>query len=194
MKSRSYRPIQGKWLLQEGNRPVYDLTHREETVCFTGHRFLSKEGKEPLSALLDRVLEHLYGKGYRCFVCGGALGFDTLAARRVLALRQAHPDARLVLALPCGDQSHAWREKDQQVWEELREAADEVNVLSPTYYEGCMHVRNRYMVNRSSLVLCYLRHARGGTMSTVGYALREQVPVLNLAMEEAVLAYIGEEA
>lgn len=38
--------------------------------------------------------------GYRDFVCGMALGADTLAAEEVLAMRERRPAVRLIAALP----------------------------------------------------------------------------------------------
>lgn len=47
-----------------------------------------------------------------------------------------------------------------------------------------MMVRNRFMVDRSALCVCYLNKMKGGTMSTVAYAVQEKLSVLNLAMAD----------
>ena len=142
-----------------------------------------------LTERLDQLLARCYAHGYRNFLCGGALGFDMLAAERVLRLQCGHNDVRLALVIPCGDQSKYWNVRDVHRYERLLYAADHIRVLSPAYYEGCMQVRNRYMVDHSSLCICYLRHQKGGTASTVAYALRQHVPVLNVAMENADVAF-----
>ena len=36
---------------------------------------------------------------------GGALGFDTLAAQTVLDMKKEYPQLRLILVLPCEDQT-----------------------------------------------------------------------------------------
>ena len=46
-----------------------------------------------------------------------------------------------------------------------------------------MQVRNRHMVDHSALCVCYMVSPRGGTLSTVSYALKEAVPVINIAMD-----------
>lgn len=163
-----------------------DMTRRPLTVCFTGHRHIAADATPLLTQRLDRMLEQLYLRGYRDFLSGGALGFDLLAAECVLALRQVHPDVRLVMVLPCGNQTHRWSEQDCRRYERILYAADETRVLSPTYYEGCMQVRNRHMVDHSALCVCYMVSPRGGTLSTVSYALKEAVPVMNLAMDMPV--------
>ena len=156
-----------------------------ETACFTGHRRLLPEKLPSVSASLACAIAGAYDKGYRRFMCGGALGFDTLAALEVLKFRVSHLDARLVLVLPCEDQASRWPEKDRSVYRSIRDRADETVVLSPVYYHGCMQTRNRYMVDHSSLCICYLYSLRGGTAYTVRYAVFRDIAVLNLAMEQA---------
>lgn len=174
---------------------VFDSQHRgrkDITCCFTGHRFIPAEEQEELSHRLDSLLEALYRRGFRDFISGAALGFDTLAAERVLVLKSRHPDARLVLAIPCATQSAKWHPADVNRYERLFYAADDVRVLSQQYYEGCMHVRNKFMVDNSAFCLCYLTHMRGGTMATVSYAMKQQLPLLNTAMADACEAFCRE--
>lgn len=160
-----------------------------QSVCFTGHRYLPTSDIQQLSRRLDILLALCYRRGYRDFFCGGALGFDMLAADRVAALRREHADVRLILVIPCSDQMRCWSEQDTAHYERMLYAADDIRVLSPFYYEGCMQVRNRYMVDHSSLCICYLRHGKGGTASTVAYAVKEQIHVLNAAMEDVCAAF-----
>lgn len=155
---------------------------RQMTVCFTGHRQLAEQESDAVSVKLDLLLPKLYQQGYRRFLCGGALGFDTLAAEAVMRLQATHSDVMLVMAIPCATQAMRWNEADTRRYEQILYAADETHVLSPAYYNGCMMVRNRFMVDRSALCVCYLNKMKGGTMSTVAYAVQEKLSVLNLAM------------
>ena len=169
----------------------YDLRtrqNREHTVCFTGHRALSRED-EALTHQLSSLLELLYQQGYRDFLCGGALGFDLLAAEYVIRLRDKHPDVRLIFCLPCADQSSRWKRADCSRYERLLYLSDETRVLSPRYYDGCMQVRNSYMVDRSYLCVAYMARLHGGTLSTVRYALSQDVPVINIAVPSALEEY-----
>ena len=119
---------------------------RNITACFTGHRQLPASELPALVVRLDAVLEALCQRGYRRFICGGALGFDTVAAERVVSMQLLHPDVRLIMALPCGDQTKSWRTEDCRRYERMLYTADETHVLSPVYYAGCMMVRNRRRV------------------------------------------------
>ena len=151
-------------------------------MCFTGHRFIAAAESLALRESVRETVRRLYGRGFRRFYSGGALGFDLLAAEEVLLLRQTLPDLRLLFVLPCADQTESWKEDEVIRQRQLITLADETRVLSPHYYQGCMMVRNRYMVDHASQCVCYLKHMRGGTMSTVAYALHQDVPVINLAM------------
>ncbi|MBE5802977.1 MAG: DUF1273 domain-containing protein [Clostridiales bacterium] len=170
------------------------LTPKEEsarpyTACFTGHRQLDENELPALVLRLDQVLEKLYQQSYRRFICGGALGFDMLAAERVIALKKQHEDVSLVLAIPYAAQSSAWPIQEGMRYERIFYEADESHVLSRTYYKGCLSVRNRHMVDRSSFVVCYLTQTTGGTASTAAYAFKEGVTLLNLAMPDACEAF-----
>ena len=159
---------------------------KEQCCCFTGHRLLSAIEKEKLRVLLREEIERLMEKGFTTFLSGGALGFDTLAAQEVLRLRAERPgQIALVLVLPCLGQESRWAERDAAVYHDLIRSADEVIYTGDVYGPGCMFVRNRYLVDRSSLCLCCLREsaARGGTAYTVKYAQKQGIPVVNLAEE-----------
>ena len=54
------------------------------SCCFTGHRRISAEQKRLLIKKLDKLLDTLSARGINHYICGGALGFDTLAAQVVL--------------------------------------------------------------------------------------------------------------
>ncbi len=150
-----------------------------KAVCFTGHRDL--HGREPqIYERLYMMLESCVGCGYREFRTGGAIGFDTLAARVVLALREQYPDVRLVIYVPCRDQARRWLPAQQQQYLEHLAAADEVKVLSEHYYRGCMFVRNRALVDGSELCIAYLKESGGGTKWTVDYANKQNVTVINI--------------
>ena len=170
----------------------YDEHPRAHTICFTGHRRLEAHEARSIELQLDQLLPSCYDKGYRVFLTGGALGFDMLAAEAVDRLKHDHPDVKLILVLPCADQSCRWTEADCRRYERILYTADEIRVLSPAYYKGCMMNRNQHMVDHSSLCLCYLNKFKGGTVSTVAYAMRVKVPILNVAMEDACAAYIAD--
>ena len=73
------------------------MDNRAQTCCFTGHRHLPAGEEE---AIWQRVQEHLIPlleQGVRYFGVGGALGFDTLVAEKLLELRGKYPQIRVIL-------------------------------------------------------------------------------------------------
>lgn len=154
-----------------------------KVCCFTGHRILSTQQNIALSRLLNRHIIALLERGFTEFRTGGALGFDTLAALRVLALREKYPQCRLVLYLPCRTQSNAWREGERALYEQIKRAADEVHILHEEYTPSCMQERNRALVDGSDVCIAYLTRSTGGTKQTFLYALRKGLEVINLADE-----------
>ena len=153
---------------------------KESTCCFTGHRKLYKPVEElipPLKAAID----DMYSRGVRNFCCGGALGFDTLAAQMVLELKKTRDDVRLVLILPCPEQANRWAGRDIAEYERIKSLADEVIITSPHYTSFCMHVRNHRLVDESAYCIAYLVVNKGGTASTVDYAAQQGVKTVNIA-------------
>ena len=56
------------------------------TVCFTGHRHIAYEAAVRLPSVLEEVLIGLVERGATTFRAGGAIGFETVAALKVLEL------------------------------------------------------------------------------------------------------------
>lgn len=159
---------------------------KEKTCCFTGHRTIPREEIGRLQFALQAQISAMLEKGITTFYCGGALGFDTLAAKAVLQAKKEHPAIRLHLALPCPEQTHRWRAEDVARYEKIKVQADEVVFLSLRYVNGCMQKRNRYMVEHSCVCIAYLlsERERGGTKYTVAYCGKNHIPVINLAEEK----------
>jgi len=154
----------------------------QNSVCFTGHRMLLTAELPRIRLRLRSVVHDLYQLGYRWFICGGALGFDTLAAQEVIAAKEIFPDIGLLIAVPCADQSARWEASDQAKYINIRNRADEVVVLSPRYFNGCMHLRNQFMVHHAAVCVCWLYRFSGGTGYTVRYALSCRRKVINLCL------------
>ena len=137
-------------------------------VCaFTGHRKLAGTDFDEL--LLERVITNLVKNGVKRFLCGMAVGFDLKAASIVIVLKRSY-DIELVACLPCANQSERFSEKNKILYDEIIACCDEVVVLEEAYTRGCMLRRDRYMVDNSDTLVCFLRKTSGGTYYTVNYA------------------------
>ena len=69
---------------------------KEQSVAFTGHRFIPY-GKLPiLKVALKNAIIELYAKGYTNYYCGMAMGFDLLSAEVILSLTTEYKELRLI--------------------------------------------------------------------------------------------------
>ena len=105
-----------------------------------------------------------------------AQGADLYFCEAVLALRRAHPDVTLEAAIPYEDQAGHWPPADQARRLALLDQCDLETVVQHSYSPGCLHRRNRYMVDRSALLIAvYDGIPQGGTLNTLAYAMRRGV-------------------
>ena len=154
---------------------------KNQTCCFTGHRKIPLDQLESVTQRLrDAVLASIKD-GYLYFGAGGALGFDTLAAQTVLDLKKDYPQIKLILVLPCKTQARGWKQEDIEEYNRIMKAADKVVYTSQDYYNGCMHKRNRHLVDNSSRCICFLTEKTGGTFYTVNYASEHGLTIFNIA-------------
>lgn len=162
-----------------------------KACCFTGYRpekfpFKISADTPEYTAFENELILAItsaFSDGYDTFYCGGAMGFDLIAAELLLILRP-RKNFRLVMALPYRAQnsnfSPEWRERYCSVLKQ----ADEIVYVSDEYYKGCYSERNRYMVDRSERVIAFYDGKSGGTRDTVLYAKRKGAEVINVAKPE----------
>lgn len=162
---------------------------REETVCFTGHRphklksYEARGNIKMLNELKDRIV-YLIELGYKNFITGMAIGIDMWAARIVLNLKKTYSDVKLICAIPCEKQWAAWVNKSPESveqWHSIVSKADLVHYVSDEPYTAwCMQVRDKWMVDKSSVVQAVWDGSDGGTGTTVKYARKKDVEIYSL--------------
>ncbi len=147
---------------------------------FTGHRTLPLYALKKIEDLLERAIAYAYREGCRVFYNGGAIGFDILAAERVLAFRKTNPDIKLVMLLPCKEQDLKWSEGQKARYRKVLKAADELRFISEEYTPYCMRKRNEALVSSADILIAYLSHPNSGAAQTVAMAKRKGIAVFNL--------------
>lgn len=171
-------------------------------VCFSGYReekfpFALRNGdiryeqlkKDLLSSVLEAAEE-----GYGNFYTGACYGFDILAGETVIKARDQYDlPIRLTSVLPFENQAQLWKEHWRDRYFSMLEYSDQVVTLQTRYTRGCYQRRNRYMVERSDLLICYHTGRTGGTDFTVHTAIESGLYVVNLSrdcfVEEPSLLY-----
>ena len=57
------------------------------------------------------------------------------------------------------------------------------HTASVAHPKSAIQIRNREMVDRADLIICYIEHEKGGAWQTVQYAIEQEKTVINLAEE-----------
>lgn len=166
---------------------------RATTCCFTGHRRtklpLGQPGVGPPLSDAEAPSDPGGGGSLRPgdaptssaawpgdgpVLCGGGAGPAPVPLRR-------HSGGRR----PCESQADAWPEAERHRYQAILDQCDFETLVQHRYDRFCMQRRNRYMVDRSALVLSvYDGVPKGGTAQTLAYAMRQGVPVQILDPEQ----------
>jgi predicted Rossmann fold nucleotide-binding protein DprA/Smf involved in DNA uptake len=144
----------------------------ERSVAITGTRSIGDAPVDRLAAAFEAYLRP-FAEAKAHFYVGGASGVDT-AALQWLA---TNSEVALTVVVPC-------RIVDQpagsaEVIERLRgteRLADVVEMGAPLLEKAAYHARNRWMVDRSDLVIGFPRgdeSVGGGTWYTLNYAAEQ---------------------
>lgn len=154
-----------------------------KSCCFTGHRKISPADEEKIKKEVIKQIRLLYTAGYKRFYAGGALGFDMLAEKCVLELKETYKDMELVVVSPCKNQAARWKADAEAEYEEIKARCDEFVCLSEEYTPYCFFVRNRYLVEHSSVCIAFYipGEKSSGTEQTVNYAKSKGLKIINIA-------------
>ncbi len=135
------------------------------TCFFIGHR----EASDELLPLLKQTIEnHIVTYRVTAFTVGGYGGFDRLAARAVISLKQQYPHITLSLLIP---------------YHPTERPLPAPSGFDGTYYPLGMEnvprkaaiVRaNRYMVDHADYLIAYARHPASNTWELVEYARKRE--------------------
>ena len=159
-----------------------------QTCCFTGHRpdklpWGLDEADPRCAALkrsLVRELEALYRRGFRHFISGMAMGCDLYFAQSALELRERCPGVTVEGAVPCPTQADRWPSSLHRRWRDILDRCDLETVVQQKYDRWCMLRRDRYMVDRSAVILAVFDGTPGGTRYTLDYAMDKKREILLL--------------
>lgn len=162
------------------------------TACFTGHRceklpwgYNEKDIRcLKMKKRVRNEIEFAISNGYRHFISGMALGFDMICAEIVLELKEIYPYITLECAIPYKGQSNMWSEIYKKRYNNILLQADKVRCIYTHFVRGCMHERNRYMVNNSSMIIALYSGLSGGTKYTLNYALKQGLIQIVINPEE----------
>lgn len=156
-----------------------------KSACFTGHRMVKGNPRALYDRLYSVLKDIVTERGVMDFYAGGAVGFDTIAAKCVLRLRDTdHANVKLHLVLPCSneEQTQDWTAEQKFEFRCIQQRADSVEYTSQTHDRTCMGRRNARLVEHAdTLCICYYDIAhKSGTAQTVSLAMQKDLEIINL--------------
>lgn len=159
-------------------------------LAFTGHRppkaglTHSTFGEGDRAAVIA-VVDLLAELEPEFVIVGGALGFDTLAARAA-----AVSGVPYRVYVPFKGQQYRWPLEAKDRYGKMLELAEAVEIVDPRpetgYAPWKMHYRNQRMVNDADRVVAWWDGSPGGTANCVKYALSKGKDVDNLWIPELI--------
>ena len=159
----------------------YRLPLQIYTVSFFGHRYIDnfRVIEDRLEELIIKLLrEHEYVD----FLVGRNGDFDQLVSSTIRRVKREFRDDNCthILVLPYNTSEFQNNEDG------FAEYYDEIEICPESHaahFKAAMQIRNRSLVDRSDLVVCYVEHNFGGAYQTMMYALKQEKEVINLGLE-----------
>ena len=147
-------------------------------IAFIGHR--ETYGHYRLEDQIEQIArDKLYEKEYVEFYVGRNGDFDISVASAIKRAQNAvgHNNSCLILLQP-------YPMRDDEYYEKFY---DEVQypVSFKTYPKSAITKRNKWMIDNSELLVAFVEEGRkGGALTTLKYAEKKGVPIINLALQD----------
>ncbi len=146
------------------------------TVVFFGHRYIEENPFAVKERIEDKIRELLAEHEYIEFTVGKNGEFDLFAAQAVRRVNRELYETKcnLTLFLP-----YPTAEYTNNI-EQLEKYYDNFEVLRNTHPKSAITERNKIMVDRADLVICYISQKSGGAYRAVEYARKQNKKIINL--------------
>ncbi len=111
------------------------------------------------------------------FYVGDRGEFDRQATGAVRSAKRDHPQIKLVLILPYfTNKLNEYKEIYEQDYDEIIIPSE----LAGVHPKSAITKRNRWMVDKSELIIFYIQRDFGGAFDTVKYAKKNNKPTMKL--------------
>ena len=148
-------------------------------LLFFGHRYIDNPLK--VEELLETKIRKLINeKEYIEFLVGRNGDFDRCASSAILRVRKnvRADNSALVLMLPYATAEYLNNEEYFNGYYTDVEISYKASIAHP---KAAIQIRNREMVTRADLIICYVEENSGGAYKTVQYAEKVSKTIINLA-------------
>ncbi|MBQ2830839.1 MAG: DUF1273 family protein [Oscillospiraceae bacterium] len=158
-------------------------TLREKTCCFTGHREIpTGKAEEIAEQTASEIRRLIVDHNVSFFGVGGAIGYDTLAAKVLFNIREAEfPNIKVILVYPFDGFTDRWSSNQKSIYQKLLPKYNKVVCVCDKPSKDAFLARNRHLVDGSTYCITYCTRDDGGTAYTVRYARQQGLDVRNIA-------------
>ena len=153
------------------------MSNKNFTCAVSGNRTVLND--LDIEKLKEIFIKLIINRDINTFLVGMAVGFDTICFKTLLEIRKNF-NIKIVACIPCANQDYNYNEKQKKEYEKMLELADEKVYTGFEYTKKCMLIRNKYLVDNSSVLVVYSRKKTGGTVYTKNYAINSCVPIIEL--------------
>ncbi len=144
------------------------------------HKLKWKNNENHLDCLalknsLKSKVEELINCGYCIFLSGMATGVDIYFAKIVLALKEDHPNIKLVAVVPHLGQELKWPSEVQNEYKNILSKCDEVILTQEEYTSDCFKKRNDFLVKQCNYLIAVINdinELHSGSAQTARMAIK----------------------
>ncbi len=149
------------------------------TVSFFGHRNIENvlDIEHKLKTLIKNIITE---KHFVEFLVGRNGDFDKIVASCIVSLKKSYrnDNSSLVLVLPYPTAEY---KNNAESFEEYFDEVEICDESEKAHFKSAIQIRNRYMIDRSDLIICYLNKKCGGAYQSVRYAMDNGQDIINIA-------------
>ena len=151
------------------------------TVSFFGHRYIDRF-RMIENRLEELIIKLLREHEYVDFLVGRNGDFDQLVSSTIKRVKREFRDDNCthILVLPYNSAEFQNNE------DSFAEYYDEIEICPESHaahFKAAMQIRNRRMVDRSDLIVCYVEHNSGGAYQSMTYAAKQRKQIINIAVD-----------
>lgn len=159
------------------------MNMKGQTCCFTGHRLIPSHELDTVTARTEiKIRELIVHNNVRFFGVGGAIGYDTLAAKILFRLRETDfPQIKIILVYPFDSFTARWNIEQKTEYALLLPQYDKTVCVAQSATKEAYLARDRHLVDCSAYCIAYCTRTTGGTAYTVRYAQEHRLQVYNIA-------------
>jgi uncharacterized phage-like protein YoqJ len=160
-----------------------DTMTKAITCCFTGYRanrlpYGTDETHslcEELKCVFSDEIDRVFYMGYTHFITGLSWGTETWFAEVVLFMKRIHPSLTIECTLSDAERCVRLNHDGNKRYQEILRRCDRITVLENI---GNAYKRNRYLVDRSSLLIGAYNGLPGINRYMVEYARMQRIEVI----------------